>query len=145
MTSFRPGYRISAEPAGIPRRLGAMLYDSLLVLALWISTFLILFPLSGGPIAAIWIQIIAVTELLMFFCYFWIRRGQTLGMRAWRLRIVTTEGADIGIRHALVRLLVAVPSALLFGLGYLWYYVGDRQQTWHDRASGTYVVLLPKE
>ena len=138
--------RIAAPPAGVPRRLGAMIYDGLLLLALWMLTSLALLPLNDGEaVSGPAYQALLLLEWGAFYIYFWRRRGQTLGMRAWRLQLVASDGGEPALRACFVRLAVAPLSFFAAGLGYLWFYVGSRQQTWHDRASDTFVVLLPKE
>jgi uncharacterized RDD family membrane protein YckC len=47
-------------------------------------------------------------------------------------------------RQALIRFLVAILSWGACGLGVLWILVDKDKRTWHDRASGTRVVVLPK-
>ena len=136
---------VTAAPAGLTRRLGAFVYDVLLIVALWMFTILGGVLLNEGEtVAGTVLQLILATEALGFYLYFWARQGQTLGMRAWRLKLVTGEGGQPNLSALFKRALLAPISFLCFGLGYLWYFVGARQQTWHDRGSDTYVVLLPK-
>ena len=137
--------RVAAAPAGIGRRLGALVYDSLLILAIWMITALIAVLLSGEAVDPFIMQAIAFVEVIAFYGYFWADRGQTLGMRAWRLVLVDSEGNGVTWSAIAKRMLIAPLSLLALGLGYLWYFVGTRQQTWHDRFSDTYVVLVPKE
>ena len=137
---------ISAPPAGLGRRLGAMLYDGLLIIALWMCT---LFPIvavnQGSAIQGNWITLLLVAEWAGFYCVFWRMRGQTLGMRAWRLQLVGADGNDVTWRAIARRIVCAPISLFCLGLGYLWLLVDKRGQTWHDRASNTYVVCLPIE
>ena len=137
--------RTAAAPAGIARRLGALVYDSLLILAIWMMTALVAVLISGEAVNPVVMQLISVAEVIAFYGYFWADRGQTLGMRAWRLVLVDSEGNGVSWPAIARRMLVGPFSLLIFGLGYLWYFVGTRQQTWHDRFSDTYVVLVPKE
>ena len=80
------------EPAYLGRRLAAMLYDGLLLLAMWIVTCLIWFPLYGAAVSGPLLTGVLTAETLAFYAYCWRRTGETLGMRAWRLRVVNTEG-----------------------------------------------------
>ena len=95
--------------------------------------------LLAGPLQA---AITATTVL--FFGWFWTRSGQTLGMQAWRLRVQQPDGSAIGWRQALIRMGGAVLSGLCLGAGYWWALFDRDRCTWHDRLSGTRVVLLPK-
>ncbi len=83
-----------------------------------------------------------LAALLGFKAYFWLHRGQTLGMRAWHLQLVDSDGLNVTPRAVLIRLVVAPFSILLGGLGYWWLLFSN--QTWHDKASDTYVVHVPK-
>lgn len=78
-----------------------------------------------------------------FYCLFWLKNGQTLGMQAWRLTLDTSDGSTLTLRHCLVRLAAAIPSIAVGGLGYWWCLLPGRQ-TWHDRCSGTRVSVHPK-
>lgn len=117
-----------APPAGILRRLGALLYDALLLVALLFVATLPWLPLTGGeaitPQASGWgAQLYRGWLLLVAFGYFglsWTRGGQTLGMRAWRIRLERADGGAPGWLDAVVRFSLGTAMALLAGLG-LWY------------------------
>ena len=81
----------------------------------------------------------------LFFVGFWTKRGRTLGMQSWRLRVITPEGTLISVSEASVRFLAAILSLLPFGLGFLWSLWGPERLTWHDRLSNTRLVYFPKE
>ena len=77
---------------------------------------------------------------MIFFCGFWVHGGQTLGMRAWRLRVVRDDGHPLGWARAMARFAAGIVAALPLGLG-LWWSAFDRQKRgWHDRWTGTRVV-----
>jgi len=71
-------------PAGLLRRLGAFLYDILLLAAIWIIAGFIALPFHGGEatIGNPWYQTYLFLISFSFFAWFWTRGGQTLGMRA---------------------------------------------------------------
>lgn len=145
--------------AGVIRRLAAMVYDSLLVFGvLFTATIPALFlhqqrqvtnnevihelsPLVDGLL----FQLYLVAVVVVFFCWFWKRNGQTLGMQAWRLKLVSSDGNALLLRQCLVRLVVAPVSLLCGGLGYWWAWIDRQGLTWHDRLSNTRVVVLPKK
>lgn len=142
---------------GFWRRIAAMFYDSLLVFAIAFTVTLgvvglrTLFArdalnageraISGGYHYLL--QVALLASIALFFCWFWTRSGQTLGMQTWRLRIDDVAGGRISWRQALIRLVVAAASALCFGLGYLSVLWDRNKCSWHDRASNSRVVLLP--
>lgn len=130
---------------GLIRRLAAMLYDGLLLTALlFVATAIITLPLgypSGVMLLVFQVFIFGLIPLI-FFTGFWIRGGQTLGMRAWRLRLVRMDGEEIGWRDALKRHLAALLSILVFGLGFIWILVDPEKLAWHDRLSKTRLLLI---
>lgn len=143
-------------PAGLGRRLGAMLYDGLLVLAIWIViaaahvavTRLVLgvppeeVGLGAGQVLSL--RALMALSAFAFFAYFWTRGGMTLGMQAWRLRVQTLDGCSISPVQALLRFLVGALSFLPLGLGHVWVLFDAEQRSWADIVSGTRVVVLPK-
>jgi len=134
------------------RRLAAMLYDTLLVLPLIMLSVALAMGMSrlltGGDntnaLDPNLVRVIALFTTIAFFCAFWAKSGQTLGMQAWRIKLVDFEGRVPGLARCVVRCLAAVLSATCFGLGYLWCLVDRRRRYWHDYLSGTEFILVPK-
>jgi uncharacterized RDD family membrane protein YckC len=129
---------------GLLRRLAAIFYDSLLLFALALVVTAALLPLTGGeairpgqPAYRILLCLVG----FVFFAGFWVHGGQTLGMRAWRLRVVRADGGRLRWRDALARFAAALLSWLVCGLGFLWVLVDRDGLAWHDRLSGTRLVL----
>lgn len=133
-----------ALPAGLLRRLGAMVYDSLLVLALWMFTLFPLVAFSNDFVHGPAVRGLLFLEMYLFFAYFWVRRGQTLGMLAWRLALRTDDGAPLTLTQATLRFCGAVASFLALGLGYLWILFDPQRRSWSDLVSASQVVKLPK-
>ena len=139
--------------AGVLRRFGAMLYDLLLVVALLFIVTALFLPFTGGeaitPDRSVAVERIYQAALLLvvvlFFCLFWTWRGQTVGMLAWRLRVERSDGTLLTWRDALLRLGGACVSLAALGLGYFWIWIDRDRLAWHDRWSGTRVVVTPKK
>lgn len=132
-------------PASFIKRLAAMLYDTMLVIALWMLVGFIGLALNGGEGATgPFFKSALFLITFLFFAGFWTRNGQTLGMQAWRIRIQTTDGYSINWMQALIRFFTAIASVLFFGLGYFWILIDKEKRSWHDRYSETCVVNLPK-
>lgn len=74
----------------------------------------------------------------------WRRGGQTLAMRAWRLRLVDAAGRVPSWWQLVARYVVGTLSLALGGLGFWWAWIDRDRLTWHDRASDTRLVRLPK-
>jgi uncharacterized RDD family membrane protein YckC len=127
--------------AGLLRRLGAMLYDTLLVVALLIVVTFAFVPLLDGRVlvpeevgALAYIYwVVQLAAVVAFFMYFWTHRGQTVGMLAWRLRIEKLDGSNMGWQTGLKRLAVHAILLLPFFLGY-WL-------VWRDWAADAYRKL----
>ena len=131
--------------APLLNRLGAMLYDSLIVIALWMVIGAIAVAANGGEaVRGPLFNSALFLTMFLFFAGFWTRKGQTLGMLAWRLRVQTEEGYPINLMQALLRFFTAGASLLCLGLGYWWMLFDKQGLTWQDRYSETRVVLLPK-
>jgi uncharacterized RDD family membrane protein YckC len=147
----------SVWPAGLGRRLGAMLYDGFLVTAILIAVtvaHMVFFryvlgqrPEEIGTTAGdIWsLRLLLVFFVTLFFVFSWTRGGMTLGMQAWRLRVQTVDGCSLSVKQCLIRCAVAWFSLLAFGLGYLWVLFDSERRSWPDTASNTQTVVLPKK
>ncbi|RZA31792.1 MAG: RDD family protein [Lysobacteraceae bacterium] len=153
----KPHEPIAKTPALIGWRLLALLYDFWPALAMWmlLSGLLTLgYFLAGhdrheniAPFSLaqilLWVACWAVTGAYAVLS--WRRGGQTLGMRPWRLRLLGRTGATSSWQALCTRYVVATVSLLLAGLGFWWAWIDRDGLTWHDRASATRLVRLPKK
>lgn len=144
ITPPRPYIVSPAPPAHLLRRLGAVCYDSLLLVAVLFTAGLPL-PLIPeavrvGPWGRYAILLYMVLVSFLFFGWFWTHGGQTLGMRAWRIRVVSDSGAGLTWRQAGRRFTWAAVSWAAAGTGFLWSLIDPQGRTWHDRLSGTRLV-----
>jgi uncharacterized RDD family membrane protein YckC len=138
--------------AGFGRRFAALLYDTLLLGALMLiftTALVMLFtrsaivPETAGP----WVYLYRAALLAIVIGYYllnWTRSGQTLGMRAWRLRAVTDAGKRMSWRAASLRFICGVIAWAPAGLGVLWLYVDSEHLAVHDRLSRTRVIHLTR-
>ena len=141
------------------RRFAAMGYDSLLLMAISILYGAVTTGINvvingvpatgeriswgflGGVVFIGWIFTIGY-----FFCYFWHKSGQTLGMKTWRIKIVNTEDLNCpSYTRCIARFLCAPFSLCLLGAGYWLMYANAERQTMHDKISKTRTLLLEKE
>jgi uncharacterized RDD family membrane protein YckC len=132
-------------PCGLTRRLLAAAYDGVIVLALLLLAGLVTLPLGSGSHQALKDPVFTLYLLSVWFLYLgwcWRRAGMTLGMRAWGVRLVTANGQPPGWGACLLRLAVALLGAAALGLGFLWSVPDPLKRGWHDRASGTRLVVL---
>lgn len=137
-------------PAHLALRLLAAVYDALPLVALWFAATVLALALTGGaldvrqPLHRLLVQALALAATAGYFIVSWRRGGQTIGMRPWRLRIVTTDGQAPTLRQATIRFAVAVLSLGAIGMGFLWALFDPQNRTWHDIAAGTLMVRLAK-
>ncbi len=133
--------------AGLARRLGAVLYDSLLLTALLMLVSFVYVPLIGRLVPPAinrpLYQLLLLAVSYAYFAGFWVRGGQTLGLRTWKLRLVGRDGGSVTWTRATWRFLAAMFSWLCLGLGFLWVIVDPEKLAWHDRLSNTRLIRLP--
>ena len=134
-------------PAGLLRRLAAFTYDILLLAAILLIAGFIALPFSGGEAIDAgnpWYQTYLFTLSFIFYAWFWTRGGQTLGMRAWRLRVESMDGSPLNLGQSLLRFMAGIVTLMTAGLAMLWMLIDKDKRTLHDRFSDTRVVVLPK-
>lgn len=137
----------STKKVGLTRRLLAILYDSLLLFAvLYLATAIVL-PFRGGEAIAPqtpWYSAYLLVVSFLYFGGFWTHGGQTLGMRAWRMRLTSKEGEVVSWGQALARFLGSLGSWAPLGLGFAWALFDRKRMTWHDHLSRSVLVNKPK-
>ena len=82
--------------ASLWRRFAAMVYDSLLVFSILVVVGLTTLPLTNGLGVSrdnSFLRLYIFTTLFIFLGWFWTHGGQTLGMRAWKIKLVQADGA----------------------------------------------------
>lgn len=132
----------SLPPAGLPRRLGAIFYDSILLFAILLTVGFALRIVTADP-AALYSTAYRACQLLVifaFFAWFWLHGGQTLGMRAWKIRLRSSRGGPITLWQVMKRFVMSIFSWVFF-VGFLWMLIDPKKRTWHDWVSDTEVIL----
>ena len=141
---------------GLLRILAAIVYDSVLVFGVvFFAATIVYVPLeliTGNP------QIIkpnSIAALLMFgyllaagtgfHIWFWTHGGQTLGMRTWRIKLVSSVTDSISLKQAITRYLAALLSLFAAGMGFLWIIFNPESKSWHDILSKSELIMLEKK
>ncbi len=130
----------SCPPAGLIRQFAAMLYDSLLIFAILFVVVAVSIAFNQGEAIenspTIYLALFLV--ILVFYSWFWSKSGQTLGMRVWKIRIISDFGGNPNWSISFLRIIFAIFSIACFGMGYWWRLF--KPYTWHDKLSQTKIV-----
>ena len=136
------------QNTGLLRRLAAILYDALLVIALlFLATIPFVAVRGGEPVEIgdnLFYRAVLAAVVYVFFVGFWARSGRTLGMQSWGLQLQTSDDKVPSFGQASLRFFAALLSWAPAGLGFLWQLWDKDKLTWHDRISGTRLVYYPK-
>lgn len=127
------------------RRVAIVIYDFLLLIALLFLATALLLPFNAGEAFTkeqIFYPIYLLIVSFLFYGWFWTHGGQTLGLRAWKAKVLTIDQQPISWTQALVRFITAFAS---LGLGLLWVLVDKQQRSWHDSLSKTAVFFDSKK
>lgn len=153
------------QPASLRRRLASLLYETLLLAALWVAAGFALLPFISASAAgrATDLTVLALPERLLSFGYYftiaalyftwsWSAGRRTLAMKTWRLVLMQAVGGPLPYKRAMVRYCVAwfgplAGAAAYAGMGrwgwalvatnYAWAALDPERQFLHDRVAGT--------
>ena len=155
----------SLRAPGLPRRLASLFYEAFLAFAISLATAFVFSvvtqmrnALQGREALAVVIAIV----LGVYFTWSW-RKGRTLPMQTWRMRIVDSRGRPLTPCHAWLRYVccavwVLPPlayfahqkvndwkpvTAALVGWVVFWALLSrlhPQRQFWHDHWAGTRLV-----
>jgi uncharacterized RDD family membrane protein YckC len=140
----------AATPASLWLRLIAGVYDLLPLIGLWFAAGVLAVAITGGALDPhrlahkLLVQALVLALSAAYFVVSWTRGGQTIGMRAWRLRVVPANGAVLGPWRALLRFFVALVSLAALGMGFWWALWDREKRAWHDIAARTSMLTMPK-
>ena len=138
-------------PAGVWRRFMGMVYECLLLFGPmlvvgFLYSVVVDFSDRASPdllgMKRLGLQIVVGLGLLTYFVWGWTAGRRTLPMQTLGLSLISVDGKLVTRPQALLRAIVAVPSALT-GLGLIWALFDRDKQTPHDRIAGTRLVYTP--
>jgi len=132
------------------RRMAALVYDVFPLVGLWmLTTFVYLYaagrhyePAHPGWGTRLGLQVALLAITAAYFVISWARAGQTIGMRAWKLKLLREDGSKIGVLPALARFSLALLSLAIVGIGFWWALFDAQNRTLHDRICKTVMVRL---
>lgn len=129
---------------GLFRRFFCLLYEVVLLAAVWMFAaliFLLVFGDATIPPIRYFFQVYLWLITGGYFVWSWSRGGQTLAMQTWRIRLRRQNSGAVSVATAIRRYLLA---SLFFGVTFLWA-LFDREGLYlHDRFSGTCLDLIEK-
>ncbi len=124
-------------------RLAAIFYDLLLLLAIFFVATVLFLPINSGAATTtsqlIYYRLYLLSISFIFYGWFWTHGGQTLGLKTWKIKILTYEREPISWKQAFYRYTAAIFSWGLMGAGFLWILFDPNKRTWYDRLSKTAV------
>jgi uncharacterized RDD family membrane protein YckC len=126
------------------RRMTSMVYECFLLGAVVVVFFLLpqtLFGVFTGIAvypSVLWVHFFVL--LLAYFCWFWVRGGQTLAMKTWKIQVVDVSGGPLRPMQAVLRYCAAWFGVILGGFGILWSLVDRDRQFLHDRIADTRLI-----
>jgi uncharacterized RDD family membrane protein YckC len=139
--------------AGFGPRLLAYIIDAIIVgIVATVIALIAVVPIvadrgSGATTGAAGVAASSVIFLLLFvftlgyFPFFWLRNGQTPGMKPFNLYVVRDrDGGKISGGQAVLRVIGMWVSSIPLYLGYIWIFIDARKRGWHDLIAGTVVV-----
>ena len=144
--------------ANLLRRIAALIYYAFLLFAITLAYGAVLLMIKIGfngvdnleniqPNTFVqWLSLFGwLGSLAGYYFICWRKQGQTLGMKAWRLRLQQPNGSLATPRQCVHRSLLATLSFAFAGAGFMWCLVPPAKECLHDRYTGTQVVLLSKD
>ncbi|MEM7279352.1 MAG: RDD family protein, partial [Pseudomonadota bacterium] len=119
------------------------LYDSFLIAGLLLIVFALALASRMGqplPTGLSGYSLLIVLVPWAFYCGFWINGGQTLGMRAWKIKVQAANARSVNLSVASLRFAASILSTASLGMGFLWMLIDKDGRSWHDRLSGTQII-----
>jgi uncharacterized RDD family membrane protein YckC len=129
--------------AGLGKRVLSVIYEALLlfaVLCLAAGLYTIVIRALHVVPARTIFQAYLFTAAGGYFVWQWVRGGQTLPMKTWRMRLVDGHNGPLTARRAAARYALAAAGIALLGAGYWWAFLDRDRQFLHDRLAGTRII-----
>mgnify|MGYP001315211685 CR=1 FL=1 len=131
------------------KMLAALLYDCLVlmglifaVMALQVGLYQIL-DLTDEQHT--WFkQLLILTTLYAYYSVSYYKQGQTIGMKAWKLKLVQQDGSLATRQQILIRWLCAILSVPLLGLGHWSALFRQDRRSLVDLISKTQIISIRK-
>ena len=151
----------TALSASLGKRLLAIIYDVLIIffitfiITLVIQQILINFQLvplehvqinaqgdkvaviPGDSLVTLFLKSLGFIVSFFYLLYYWTKRGQTPGMRVWKVKVINSNGTIPDSVQAALRFIFAV-----FGLGLVWIPFNKNHLALQDAMSKTRLIRI---
>jgi uncharacterized RDD family membrane protein YckC len=131
----------------ITRCLASFLYEGILLFAILFVAGIVYRALFGDPQTDTQRHLFFIYSWLIvgvYFVYCWVKSGQTLAMKTWRIQLVNRYGSKVDWVQAINRYILASFSLMFFGLGFVWRLFDREALFLHDRLTGCQLVVTQK-
>jgi uncharacterized RDD family membrane protein YckC len=133
--------------AGLMRRLLALLYDSILIIGIYMSYVILVTYLNGSALESqleiLFLQFSFVIFIFLFYCYFWkFNNGQTLGMQVWKIKLVSSGNEEININKMVLRCALSMIFSLVFLSNFIFIIFNKERKTLGDYFSKTKLLKV---
>lgn len=125
------------------KRIAATIYDIFLLLGVWFGVGSIALWLNNSEILHPGVGLsIVIVSAWIFYSFFWMRGGKTLGMAVWNIEIYSLKGNNITFMQATLRFYVNLLIFILMGVPLLQIYFSKDRLAVNDRISMTSLRLI---
>jgi uncharacterized RDD family membrane protein YckC len=125
-----------------------MVYDSFLLVAVWFLATALLLPINGGQAFSsqqFFYPLYLLAVSFAFYGWFWTHGGQTLGLKAWKIKVQSLEQRPLSWKQAFVRFSAAILSWGVCGMGFVWILFDKNNCAWHDYLSKTRLFWIQEK
>ena len=120
------------------KRIAASVYDLFLLLGVWFAVGSFAVWINGGIIQTKWVgPLLVILSTWIFYGYFWMNGGKTLGMVVWKFEIYSTDGGEITLKKVSIRFFSNIFTILLAGLPLALIYFSKDNLSLSDYLSKT--------
>ncbi|MDA7786121.1 RDD family protein [Gammaproteobacteria bacterium] len=125
------------------KRIAATIYDIFLLLGVWFGVGSIALWLNNSEILHPGVGLsIVIISAWIFYSFFWMRGGKTLGMAVWNIEIYSLKSNNITFMQATLRFYVNLLIFILMGVPLLQIYFSKDRLAINDRISMTSLRLI---
>ena len=133
--------------AGLMRRLLGLLYDSILIIGIYMSYVILVTYLNGSALESqleiLFLQFSFIIFIFLFYCYFWkFNNGQTLGMQVWKIKLVSSGNEEININKLVLRCALSMIFSLVFLSNFIFIIFNKERKTLGDYFSKTKLLKV---